>query len=160
MSQSEARNRIISGLRGRGAHLSLAEAVADFPVELMNRAPDNVPYTCWHQLEHIRICQVDILRYVQDPGYESPSWPHGYWPSPGATADEEAWQRTIDSYNADLDEFIALINDTEDILAPVEHNNGRSVMGSALIVIDHTSYHLGEFILSRQSLGSWKSLLA
>ena len=126
----------------------------------MNTAPDYVPYTFWHQLEHIRICQQDILHYILDPNYLSPEYPRGYWPAKSATTNRAGWDRTIQEYNADLKEFILLIEGEEtDLLEPVAHNAGRSILGSALVVVDHTSYHLGEFVMARQILGAWKSEL-
>ena len=63
-------------------------------------------------------------------------------------------------YLADVDEFVRLIEDEQcDVLAPVERNNSRSIMGSALIIIDYTAYHLGEFVMGRQILGAWQSEL-
>jgi hypothetical protein len=159
--ESEAKERLVRSLRGRGAHLSFDEAVQDFPEHLVNTKPPNVPYTFWHQIEHIRICQWDILRYVVDPGHVSPSWPQGYWPEQDAAADSSAWERSIEAFNTDLESLINLIQNSDTrVLAPVEHNAGRSIMGSALIVIDHNAYHLGEFVVGRQILGAWKSALA
>ena len=156
----EVKQRIVQGLRGKGAHLAFADAVDAFPDSLMNTAPEHVPYTFWHQLEHIRICQWDILRYVVDPGHVSPDWPGGYWPGTSASADRAAWDRTITEYLSDLEEFVRLIEDeATDVLAPVPHNDGRSILGSALIVVDHTAYHLGEFVMGRQMLGAWTSAL-
>ena len=157
----EARVRLTAGLQTKGAHLSFEDAVEGFPVELMNEKPSNVPYSFWHQLEHIRITQRDMIDYIKDPGYRSPDWPRGYWPSPDATADPAAWQKTIDGYLADREEFVTLINDKSvNLLAPVEHLRGQSVMRCALIIIDHNGYHLGEFVMGRQILGAWKSMLA
>lgn len=159
-AQKEAKRRIVRGLKGEGAHLSLADAVGGFPESLMNTSPEYVPYTFWHQLEHIRICQWDILRYVVDPAHVSPKWPHGYWPEATATADLAGWNHTIESYQLDAQAFVDLVeNPATDVLVPVEHNAGRSVLGSALVAIDHNSYHLGEFVMGRQMLGEWKSLL-
>jgi hypothetical protein len=36
---------------------------------------------------------------------------------------------------------------------------GRSVLREALLVIDHTAYHVGEFVVARQVMGAWKSSL-
>jgi len=157
----EAKERLVAGLRGRGAHLNFESAVADMPGRLYNAKPDNVPYTFWHQLEHIRICQWDILEYIRNPGFTSPPWPEGYWPAQDAEADSAGWKKTIEEYQADRDELIRLVEADElDVLAPVPHNRGRSVMGSVLIVIDHNAYHLGEFVMGRQIMGAWKSELA
>jgi len=157
----EARVRLTSGLQTKGAHLSFEDAVADFPAGLMNEKPANVPYSFWHQLEHIRITQRDMIDYIKDPGYSSPNWPRGYWPPQDAAADSAAWQKTLDDYLADRSEFIALINDKAvNLLAPVEHLHGQIIMRCALIIIDHNAYHLGEFVMGRQILGAWKSMLA
>ena len=45
--------------------MPLAEAVADFPAEVLNVRPPNVSYTPW-QLEHIQITQWDILDYIRN----------------------------------------------------------------------------------------------
>ena len=159
-ANAEAKQRLVRALEGRGAHLSFEDAVTDFPDSLINEKPSNVPYTFWHQIEHIRICQCDILRYVLDPKHVSPSWPQGYWPAESAAADRSTWDHSIEQYNADLEELIRLIErDDVNVLAPVEHNAGRSIMGSALVVIDHAAYHLGELVMGRQILGAWKSAL-
>ena len=34
-------------------HMSVDEAVADFPAKHFNTKPPNVPYSFWHLLEHI-----------------------------------------------------------------------------------------------------------
>ena len=156
----EAKRRMASLLQGEGAHLQIADAVHGFPEALMNTAPDHVPYTFWHQLEHIRICQWDIFHYILEPNHVSPEWPGGYWPAWSVSADRAAWDGTLKDYHSDLGEFIQLLErDGIDLFEPVVHNAGRSILGSALIVADHTSYHLGEFVMGRQMLGAWKSEL-
>lgn len=160
-ANAEARVRLVSALRGKGAHLSFDEAIHDFPAKLMNEKPNNVPYSFWHQLEHIRITQWDILKYIEDPNHQSPDWPAGYWPAQGATADSAAWDKTIAHYHADLKELVALVEDPKaELLKPVPHMSNRSIMRSAMLVVDHTAYHLGEFVMARQILGYWKSMLA
>ena len=158
---AEARVRLVAGLETKGAHLSFEEAVADFPSRLMNEKPPHVPYTFWHQLEHIRITQRDMLDYIKDPSYASPDWPKGYWPAQDAKADSAGWEATIKGYLNDRHEFIALISDkATNLLAPVDRLGKRSIMRCALIIIDHNGYHLGEFVMGRQILGAWKSMLA
>ena len=71
------------------------------------------------------------------------------------------WEKTIQQYMAGRDEFIRLIEEeSRNVLAPVARNRNRSILGSALIIIDHTAYHLGEFVIARQIMGAWKSELA
>ncbi len=156
----QAKRLLISGLRGEGAHLDLETAVAEFPDQLINTRPPNVPYTFWGQLEHIRRAQEDLWRYAADPQHVSPAWPDGYWPEPEQQADRETWDRTVAAIIRDRERFIALIDDPQtEIFAPVEHMRGGSVFRTALLAIDHTAYHLGEFVMGRQILGYWESNL-
>ena len=156
----EAKERLVPALAGHGAHLGLDDAVRDFPRERMNEKPPNVPYTFWHQLEHIRIAQWDLLRYASDPSHVSPEWPRGYWPAPDEVTDEAGWKATVEAIRTDRDELIGLIEDPEcNVLEPVAHMDGRSIVRAALLVIDHTAYHLGEFVMARQMLGAWESEL-
>ena len=160
-ANAHAKERLVIGLNGEGAHMQIANAVKDFPPDLRDAKPNNVPYTFWHQLEHIRITQWDILKYVVDTRHVSPPWPTGYWPATSALSTDDSWKASIEQYYADLEECITLINRNDiNVLEPVAHNSGRSIMGSMLIVIDHTSYHSGEFVMGRQILGAWKSELA
>ena len=159
-ANDQAKERLTIGLKGEGAHLKFADAIKDFPTNLRDTKPNNVPYTFWHQLDHIRITQWDILRYVIDTGHTSPSWPSGYWRATSEQSSDESWDACIEHYYADLEECVALVGrDDVNVLEPVAHNSGRSILGSMLILIDHTSYHLGEFVMGRQILGAWKTEL-
>ncbi len=154
----QTKQLLVSSLRGEGAHLSLETAVAEFPNELINTMPPNVPYTFWHQLEHIRTAQEDLRRYAADPQHVSPPWPEGYWPAPDEQADRSAWEKTVQAIIRDRESFIAFITDPQrDIFAPTDHMAGGSVFRTALLAIDHTAYHLGEFVMGRQILGYWRS---
>ena len=156
----QTRNLLIAGLRGEGAHLSLETAVKDFPESLMNERAPNVSYSFWHQLEHIRIAQKDLYHYATNSGIGSPPWPEGYWPEADATADAADWNRTVAAIQSDRDRFIALLEDTDtDIFEAREYMDGGSIFRTAMLAIDHTAYHLGEFVMGRQILGHWHSRL-
>ncbi len=160
MATDEAKSRLVAGLRGEGAHLTLEDAVRDFPDELMNERPSHVPYSFHHQLEHIRIAQDDLFLYASKPGHSSPAWPDEYWPPRDATVDRAGWNRTIEAIRHDRERFIEFIESPEcDLFAPAEHMGGRTVYRAALLAIDHTAYHLGEFVMGRQILGHWRSEL-
>ena len=138
------------------SHMSLDEAVANFPAKQINAKAPNVPYSFWHILEHIRIAQWDLLEYARNPKHVSPGWPHGYWPAPDATTDTAGWKRTIAAIEKDLARIGKLLADPEvDIFAPVPFANNKSVMRCAFLAIDHNSYHLGEFAILRQVMNLW-----
>ena len=141
--------------RERG-HMSLDEAVADFPVKHVNTKPPNVPYSFWHILEHIRITQWDLLEYVQNPKHVSPEWPEGYWPAPSARTDAAGWKRTIATIKRDLARLDTLLADPAvDVFAPVAFANNKSVLRCTFLVVDHNAYHLGEFAILREVTKLW-----
>jgi hypothetical protein len=150
------RDQLVYSLQGKGAHMSFAEAVADFPVEGINAKAPGVPYTFWHLIEHLRIAQWDILEFMRDPEHVSPAFPLGLWPAPDAETDAAGWQRTIDAFNADLEAVIAIARDPQiDLTAELPHAPGYSYLREILLVIDHNAYHVGELAILRQVMGLW-----
>ena len=143
-------------LRGGQAHMTMAEAAADFPPEAMNAVLPGVTYTAWHLLDHIRLAQRDILTFVTDPHYAEPAWPDDYWPAPGRQAHASVWQATLDGYHTDLDDLARLLeNPAMDLAARVAHGSGQTMLREFLLVADHTAYHIGEFAIMRQVTGTW-----
>jgi len=136
--------------------MSFDDAVLDFPPEFMNARPPNVPYTPWHLIEHLRIAQLDILEFTLNPHHVSPDWPVGYWPSPELTADEPTWQASLDAFRADLQTVKQLAMDsTIDLMAEIPHAPGYTYLREILLVADHNAYHIGEFAILRQIMGTW-----
>jgi hypothetical protein len=135
------------------------DAVADFPAWAMNKRGPNATYTPWHILEHLRITQWDILRYVQDPtGHVSPNWPIGYWPATDAETDEAGFQRTIEEFRSDLRALETIARDPgTDLFAVLEGTPGHTVFRELIVVGNHNSYHVGEFAALRQVMGSWSN---
>jgi hypothetical protein len=153
----ELRRQLVAQLRGTQAHMSFDEAVADFPSWAINsRAPD-VGYTPWHIVEHLRITQWDILRYIEDPvGHASPKWPIGYWPAPEAETDEGGFRQSVEGFRSDLLALEAIALDPSvDLSAMLEGTPGHTVVRELLVVGNHNSYHVGEFASLRQVMGSW-----
>ena len=143
-------------LQRGNAHMSFDEAVADFPTERINERPPHVPYSSWHLLEHLRITQRDILDFVRDPHYQEMAWPADYWPAPDATTDAAGWAQTIAAFGADAAALAALADDpARDLHAAIPWGDGQTLLRELLVVADHNAYHLGEFAILRQVMGTW-----
>jgi hypothetical protein len=150
------RNQLLSLLRGGNAHMGFDEAVADFPLEQINQNPPDVPYTPWHLLEHIRITQWDILEFIRNPDHVSPEWPAGYWPPRDREADAGQWTETIRQFQADLKALQEIVADpATDLYAVMPQGEKYNVLREILTVADHTAYHIGEFAILRQVMGTW-----
>jgi hypothetical protein len=150
------RAQVVALLRGGNAHMGFDEAVANFPERLINERPPNVPYTFWHLIEHLRLCQVDILEYMTRADYREREWPRDYWPAPEATATVEEWDASLAAFRQDLAAIVAIVEDeTTDLFAPVPSNPDHNILREALIVADHNAYHIGELAILRQVMEGW-----
>lgn len=150
------REQVLALLRGGNAHMPFDEAVADFPLDRINDRAPNVPYSPWQLLEHIRIAQEDILEFTRDPEWASPPWPEGHWPAPDEEADPARWTATINAIRRDLEAMQALVADPANSLTDdLPHAPGYTLLREALLVADHNAYHIGEFAILRQIMGTW-----
>jgi len=140
-------------LRGGGAHLGLHEAFSDFPSELINTRVGNLPYTPWHVLEHMRIVQWDILEFSRNKDHVSPPFPEGYWPPQSSTADPQRWEQSLEIFLSELREMEELVMDsTTELLLPIPHGDGQTILREALLVADHNAYHLGALMTIRKAV--------
>ena len=147
------RTHLATLLRMEGAHVTLVESVADFPVELRGVKPQGAPHTAWQLLEQMRIAQEDILDFSRNPMYQEKKFPDDYWPVSEAPPSESAWEKSIQQFQKDLKEMQDLIADTRrDLLAPIPHGTGQTLLREALLVADHNAYHLGQLVFLRKML--------
>jgi hypothetical protein len=151
------RDHLLYLLRGGGAHLDFDKAVAGLPPELRGAKPAGQPHTPWRLLEHLRICQWDILEFSRNPKHVSPTFPDGYWPQGDAPPDAAAWDRSVAAFRADLKAVQDLVADpATDLFARIPHGDGQTILREALLVADHNAYHLGQLVLVRRLLGAWE----
>jgi hypothetical protein len=156
--QKELRKQLIALLRGGQAHATYDEAVKNFPVHLRGTVPPNLPYSAWQLVEHLRITQRDILNFSAPPtgGYHPIKWPDDYWPKSPQPPSADAWEQSIAAIRTDLEHFEVLIEKpSSDLFKPFRWGDGQNLLREALLVADHTAYHLGELVVLRRLLGAW-----
>jgi hypothetical protein len=142
-------------LLGGSAHISLQDALKGLNPQLRGVKPDHMPYSIWQLVEHIRIAQWDMMRFCKDAQHKSPKWPEDYWPAESAPEDDSTWNGALSQINADLDEFIELMEHS-DIYQKLPHGSGQTILREALQIADHNAYHIGEIIAIRRILGDWR----
>ncbi len=156
MDEKKLREQLAATMSGHGAHVPFEKAVEGFPEEAAGRRPAGLPHSAWQVLSHLWISQWDILEFVRDPSHESPPWPEGYWPKEPAPLQASQWPATVKKFRADLSSMIELVRDPKnDLLAPIPHGDGQTLLREALLVIDHNSYHVGQLVDIRRSLDAW-----
>ena len=150
------RRQLLELIDARGAHMPFDAAVADFPDAAINERPPNVPYTPWHLLEHIRIAQWDILDYMRNRAYLAPDWPEEYWPAAAATATPATFIESIEAFTSDRQALRKLVADpATDLLETIPGTPGHTVLREIRVVGAHNAYHIGEFAILRQVMGTW-----
>lgn len=147
------RKHLADLLQMKGAHLNFQDALTDFPPPMRGVKPKGAPHTAWELLEHMRMAQEDILDFCRNPKYENKTFPDDYWPATEAPPSEGAWENSVRQFQNDSKEIQTLVADTEhDLLAKIPHGNGQTLFREALVVADHNSYHLGQFMFLRKML--------
>jgi hypothetical protein len=155
--QKSLTDHLVELLEGGHAHITFDAAVKNWPAKLRGIRPKGAAHSAWEILEHLRLAQWDILEFTRNPKHVSPEWPSGYWPKSPAPPSAKAWDKTIQSFRADLRSMIKLVqNKKTDLFAPLPHGSGQTVLREALLLADHNAYHLGELLLLRRLLGAWK----
>ena len=151
------REQLIELLRGGGAHLTFDEAIAELPTELRGGKPPGQPHTPWRLVEHMRIAQHDILQFSRNEKHKSPKWPDDYWPKGDAPSSPGEWDASVRQYRADHNAMQELVSDPKtDLLAQIPHGTGQTIFREAMLLADHTAYHLGQLIIVRRLLRAWE----
>ena len=156
----ELRKQLVRMLTIRQAHMDFEDAVANFPEEHINTKPPHCDYTFWHLLEHIRICQKDILDYIASENYKWPTFPDDLWPDKSTQTDVNGWQQTAAHFSADRNKLVAIINDPDvDLFAPLPNSgeHQHNILREINIIANHNAYHTGELGILRQMMGLWVS---
>jgi hypothetical protein len=158
MDRDPLRQQLLRLHDGVDSHMPFEEAVADFPDSAMNRRPPNVDYTPWHLVEQLRLTQADVLDYATNPQYVGRDWPREYWPDPVATATRSTWDASVAGFRHDRATIRELVADTgRDLFAVLPGTPGHTLVREVRIVADHNAYHVGEFAVLRQVMGTWHS---
>jgi DinB superfamily len=152
-------------LRGGHSHARFEKVMQEFPIALRGVVVEGLPYSAWQVLEHMRIAQRSMLEYslqhLMDTSEGSPRqlrWPRDYWVKQQAPPSNESWEHSVRSILEDRTDFEALIDKATDdgLVTPSAPRNRKTLLRLALQIADHNSYHIGQLVIIRRLLGSWK----
>ena len=157
MTQDEIlRENLIALLTGEYARMSFDDVVRQFPMDRMNESLPNASYTPWDLLEHIRIAQEDILDFIKNPKYTAREWPKDYWPKRGRKATKANWEKTVNSFKGDFKELEDIVKNQEtDLFQEIPWGEGETILREIVTLANHNAFHLGEFAIMRQAMGTW-----
>ena len=99
------RDQLARLLDWEDAHVGFEAVIAGIPPEVRGALPQGLPYSAWQLLEHLRLCQRDILEFCRNPGYVDPKSMAEYWPASAAPPTAEAWEESIAGFREDLEDM-------------------------------------------------------
>lgn len=158
MNDAELRKQLTHLLTVRQAHVDFEDAVADFPEQHINTQAQGCPYTFWHLLEHLRLCQRDILDYIVSDSYHWPTFPDDYWPDFSSRAGLEDWNQSVQAFLEDRQRLVTLVNNpSTDLFAPLPNSgeHQHNLLREIHIAASHNAYHTGELVILRKMMGFW-----
>src|SRR3990172_2304202 len=94
------RQHLAKLLDWQDAHLDFDAVLGDWPVALRGVRPPGAPHTPWQLLEHIRICQWDILDFSRNPAYQELKFAD-YWPPAPAPPSDADWEKSPRAFRRD-----------------------------------------------------------
>lgn len=147
---------LVGLIEGKQAHATFEKAVNDIQPKFREAKLEGIPYSIWQLISHIRITQSDILEFSRNPNHHSPAWPEGYWPLEAGPSEEDDWRNCLTHIEEDRNAFIHLLqNPNQDLYTPFPYGDGQNLIREAMLIADHTAYHLGEIIVIRRLLDIW-----
>jgi uncharacterized damage-inducible protein DinB len=156
VDSNDALRSLLSKLLGwEDAHLSFDAAVEGIPPESRGARPKGAPHSPWQLLEHVRICQADILEFCRNPKYVELKF-EDYWPPTAAPPTGAAWDESVARFRRDREALKDLAGDGSiDLFAAIPHGTGQTYLRELVLVADHNAYHVGQLVLLRRLLGVW-----
>lgn len=150
------RKHLVNSLKGGQAFVPIEKAINNVSPAVRNKKPNENIHSIWEELEHIRIVQEDILKYIINPEWQSPKWPEGYWPKLTINLSDEQWEKTYNGFINDLNKVIELVNDPKiDLLAIIPHTTAHTYLREFLLIVEHNAYHVGKIVDIRKALNDW-----
>jgi uncharacterized damage-inducible protein DinB len=137
------------------AHVRFDTAVKDVPEALRGSVPEGSAHSLWQLLEHMRICQLDILDFCRNPAYVETKM-EAYWPDSAAPPSARSWDESLAAFRRDRQALKTMAaNRDVDLFARIPHGSGQTYLRELVLVADHNAYHLGQFVALRRRLGIW-----
>ena len=149
------RTHLAKILSWQDAHVSFDAAIEGIPPEMRGVQPPEIPHSLWQLLEHLRICQWDILEFCRNPDYQEIAM-EDYWPRTSAPPKPDSWEASIADFRNDCEALKQLALDPhQDLFAKIPHGTGQTYLRELLLVADHNAYHVGQIVMVRRLLGIW-----
>jgi uncharacterized damage-inducible protein DinB len=138
-------------LSGKNAHVESAKVLAGLDWQLAGARPRGVPHSVFQLVNHMTYWQEWVLKWLDGKRPKPPRHAAGGWPGGVAPANRMEWSRAVRQFRSSL-AALGRSSRRKDLLAT---RGTMTALEMLRTIGSHTSYHVGQVALVRQSLGSW-----
>lgn len=153
--QDQLINAISSGFHGKWTHIDPKKAFVGLSPTTAKKKPNINAHSCWELLHHIVIWQDAIIKHIQG---ETIDWNEiekkDNWPTAEAMKDDLKFSNLLDRFHSGMEEAKKLLNSV-DITKTSGGFPELSIIKLFIVLLQHTSYHIGQIITVRKCIGDW-----
>ncbi|MHA2247119.1 MAG: DinB family protein [Candidatus Hodarchaeales archaeon] len=146
---------LIDGLYGKNTHLNPKKVIEGLTPANAKIKPENDNHSCWELLHHLKIWQKAILEALigKEVDWKDISKNHN-WPNADYLSDDQNFINLVKMFKNGLLEAEKLIK-TTDLHKPMPAWDDAPVIQAIIVLLQHNSYHYGQIVAVRKSLGIW-----
>lgn len=138
-------------LSGKGAHVVSVEVFSALNAQVAGERPAGLPHSLFQLLKHIVFWQDWVIKWCDGEKPRVPKHSSGSWPGDVAPENEAEWTGCVRQFQNGLKELERCSREG-DLLAK---GGKQSRLEMLHTIASHNSYHIGEAVVLRQTLGKW-----
>jgi len=146
-------NSLKGGLRGKYLHMDPLKALEGLDANTANLVPPKGIHSCWQILYHIVYWQDLMLSASKGEKVKWPKNNDASWPE-NESLDAEKWTEIVSQFKQGIKEADGLTKNIES-LENLPAWPKVPLFVALMHLIQHNSFHVGEIVATRQSLGLW-----
>jgi uncharacterized damage-inducible protein DinB len=161
-SISTSQRALIELLHGEGAHVDPIACVEDISAELASRPVDGFPHSIAGLVFQMNYWMNYEMRRIRGERPQYPEHAAESWPDPEARVTADEWDRLRRDFAWFLAEYEKMARSSpSELQRQVESmregdkKHAGSVEAVLWQMIVHNSYHVGQIVVMRRSLGAW-----
>jgi uncharacterized damage-inducible protein DinB len=156
--QTQVIEAITSGLHGKWTHIDPKKALAGLTPANAKKKSNGIDHSCWELLHHTVFFLEVIINQIKG---QAPNWHElessensENWPSVESMQDDSNYHKLVDRFQAGIEDAQNLLEQADFAKMPAGKPE-LSTIKLFLVLLQHTSYHIGQIITIRKCLGTW-----
>ena len=152
------KNAILKSFHGEWTHIDPKRALEGLSINVAKEKPKGFDHSCWDLLHHVLIWQQALINNIkgQDVDWREIEEKEN-WPSKDEIKNDETFTHLLKTFFSNLEhskeliKSVELFNEKEISVGPTQLTRIKLI----LVLLQHTSYHLGQIVSLRKYLGDW-----